>query len=203
MADHGRVEVGRARLLFTVEQHANAPWDVGLRGQQTIERGEERDDRALVVRRRSPVDAHVRIDGSRARGQIDRRLADEGLRAERAAKGPLLRIGGLAIVVHVKEHGAPRVGDVAAREDDRRAFGFPARHPEPAFLEHGGEQVGVLRDVRAIRGQVGHRDELHQPGEDLPLVPRAPLAYPQHVCGRRGYGALVSQGRQEPGSGVP
>jgi hypothetical protein len=88
--------------------------------------------------------------------------------------------------VHVEQDRSARAGGVATGKDDRRPAGFPPRHRQPALLEHRGEKVGILDDVAAIGGEIRHRHQPHELGEDLTLGFRTPLAHAQHACGRSG-----------------
>ena len=67
--------------------------------------------------------------------------------------------------------------------NDRVAFGLEQRYCEPTLLEHRGQQLCVLPDVGAIRGEVWQRDQLHQFGEDLLLVLRPPFTDAKHFRG--------------------
>ena len=82
---------------------------VALGRRKAVDRREERDDRSLVVGRRTPVDAQLRIDRAADRLQIDARVA--ACRPPARYGAPCVHsfgVAGLAVVVDVERQRALR-----------------------------------------------------------------------------------------------
>src|SRR5215471_4848337 len=156
--------MGRARFFFTLPDEANVrpKWDPGV--TQSIEGGQLRHDRSLIVRGRTgkyPI-----FPGDLTNHWRKRRISF-----------PFRWSHGLAVIVRIEDDCVLRIGSLDFAEHDWiRTLQCEKPRFDSALPQHQDEQVGVAPNVFAIAGHIGYRQEICELFENLGLVLLTPLA---------------------------
>src|SRR6266567_1190918 len=167
-------EMRRARFLLAVKKEFEIRCRIRSRCFQSVESGEHRNDRGLVVRSRPRIEPPLGIEPlTRFWKRHDSPAGFKRLITQRWFERigcPLRRFHRLAIVVRIEADRSSRPGCFHLTKDRRRPGSFKQSRLDTAAAHHINQLRRVAPDVLRIRSDVRNREQVYELTDDLRLV---------------------------------
>ena len=166
-----RRKVRRADFLLALEEEAQVDAGLPSRCPKCVQRGENGDDRRLVVAGRAGEQARFRIEPLRQRAQIDGRSVRASQGGLKWLDRPAALTGRLTVVVRVESDRPRRTRNVEfAEHDGRGAVQLQQPCFDLAVTQRLGNDLRVLADAGGIGGVIRDRQQLGELADDGRLV---------------------------------